>query len=112
MSYVEKLNSVLTRAILTQSRYRENGTHTGKVVIESQTREKLQRRAKEGAVGKKELNDSINLKSYKESWQVGHTSNYCPSNWLSIRPITPSESCLPTSVSKPLSGVTLTAIII
>lgn len=61
MSYVEKLNPVLTRAILTQSRYRENGTHTGKVVIKSQTSEKLQRRAKEGVVGKKEQNDSINL---------------------------------------------------
>lgn len=61
MSYVEKLNPVLTRAILTQSRYRENGTHTEKVVIKSQTSEKLQRRSKEGAVGKKEQNDSINL---------------------------------------------------
>lgn len=53
MSYVKKLNPVLTRAILTQSRYRENGTHTRKEIIKSQVSEKLQRRAQEGAVGKK-----------------------------------------------------------
>lgn len=46
-----------------------------KRLIKSQVRKGLRKEAKEGIVGNKEINNSINLKSFKENLQEGNISN-------------------------------------